>query len=68
MLAVAGVVDDSIYLFSGTDLVLDQDAKITRKYLTDGFKFDLNKKSLDADYLATSTCGSSTNSGNNIQP
>ena len=43
MLAVAGVVDDSIYLFSGTDLVLDQDAKSTRKYLTDGFKFDLNK-------------------------
>lgn len=44
MLAVAGVINNTICLFSGTDLVKNQDGSMSRKYLKDGFAYDLKTK------------------------
>jgi N-acetylneuraminic acid mutarotase len=39
MLAVAGVLDSSFYLFSGTKLTPDADGKPVREYLRDAYRF-----------------------------
>lgn len=39
MLAVAGIVDQSFYLFSGTDLIKNSAGQLERKYLTDAFSY-----------------------------
>ena len=41
MLAIAGIIENSLFLFSGTDLIEDDAGTVNRKYLTDGFRFDL---------------------------
>jgi N-acetylneuraminic acid mutarotase len=40
MLATAGVLNGSIYLFGGTALEADQDGKPVRRWLRDGYRYD----------------------------
>ena len=41
MLAVSGATDQSLFLFSGTDLFLTEDGSVGRRYLQDGYSYDL---------------------------
>ena len=43
MLAVAGVINQTICLFSGTDLLKNEDGTLRRHYLNDGFAYNLQK-------------------------
>lgn len=41
MLAIAGILENTLCLFSGTNLVKGEDGKVSRQYLQDGFAYDL---------------------------
>lgn len=44
MLAVAGVINNTICLFSGTDLYKNENGILSRRYLSDGFSYNLKEK------------------------